>query len=469
VNAWPTVSHFATLRICTDAKSSPSRRTNGTCLTDSTAAAAASRTLPHSNTKVDLLRKWFGRGLGNDPGFPLFATIAQRSPAVAAAIDDLLKTTHRFTPDALHELHHPHDPSESGWCFLGPIATVLARVTDALVEDSSSSAVTQCLGTVTALQRNKDTWTLAIKPSAPGASNPAGEDLVEVDTVVLATGALPRPLEDVADPRGTRVVPCEVALDLAQLASAVQLGETVGVIGNSHSGALVTMNLLSLGATPRVYAEYPVRLAQWECRPEQYVYSATGLKGIAAAFARHQLELASVGSPAPLVNTLPPEQLQIDLDNGVLDTIIPAMGYLPTTLPRIADTDSAEGVGPLARNAATSELEWDECRLPTDLFSLGIREPDYFEAPSQDSGRSPPGFGGPPCQREGMRGEKYVGINGMILRANHIVEIMASRSSRQEAARAHGNPQHRLVVTDRYGDIDGTHGTGTTPTDPLTT
>lgn len=261
----------------------------------------------HSNTKMDLVCRWFGRG---DEAFPLFDTVAQQHSNVKVAIDRLLDATHVF-PDHLDAQQRKHDPSATGWCHLGAIAQVLQSVTDALL---THNEVTQVVGTVTALHQRQGIWEVAIEGGNDGtvAGHTDGDvnpNLHRVDAVVLATGAAPRHLP--VHPGKARVLHCETALDASQLVDHVNPGETVGVVGNSHSGALVTMNLVNLGVMPRVYALGPVRLAKWESPPGQYLYSATGLKGIAAAFARDQMERASRGEPAPLIHHHGSQQLAV--------------------------------------------------------------------------------------------------------------------------------------------------------------
>lgn len=372
---------------------------------------------------MDLVRLWFGRGPPDNPGFDLFTRVAKEHPPVAKAIDTLLQNAHRF-PDELHRLHQQHDPSEMGWCYLGGIATVLGKVTEALL---SQQTIEQHVGTVKSLrQRSQGGWRMHVT-SDSGDVGAHERVTVEVDAVVLATGALPRPLN--VSTHRARSVLSEDALDLEKLAQKVHPGETVGVVGNSHTGALVAMNLLALGCRPRVYARRPVRLAEWELPAKQYLYTATGLKGIAAAFARQQYHLARAGEVAPLAQHIPLEQLKFDLENDSLDALVSSIGYDPTPLPDIFPLAQTQPARRVKRNPATSELEWEDCCGPTALFSLGIREPDYMEEPPSLGAKSPVGFGGQPCQRKGMFGEEYVGINAMILRANHIAQRATSVSA----------------------------------------
>jgi hypothetical protein len=242
----------------------------------------------HSNTKMDLVRKWFGRGPATDKGPSLFDRLARDHPALATAVDDLVGSA-RQLPHAWSETHGKVDPSE-GWCYLGPIANVLQCATDALL--SGGYSVTRLTGTVARVQRrhhrdhqhqqHQHEYQHQHKQPVGGSDGNAqcaawvvtleeAQADVEVHAVVLATGSVPRAPPHRAVCAGVREVPSERAIDRAALARLVRPGETVGVVGNSHTGALVAMNLVDLGATVRVYAERPLRLAQWESPPAQYV------------------------------------------------------------------------------------------------------------------------------------------------------------------------------------------------------
>ena len=130
------------------------------------------------------------------------------------------------------------------------------------------------------------------------------------------------------------------------------------------------------------------------------MWSASGLKGIAAAFALDQLARAARGDAAPLATWRGEEDLFRDSQDGTLDAVCWAIGYDPVPLPDIQVDGSCVGRDTVRRNPATSELEWAGCTVPTRLFSLGIRDPEYFEESSAPAGRSPIGFGGSPCTRE---------------------------------------------------------------------
>jgi hypothetical protein len=93
--------------------------------------------------------------------------------------------------------------------------------------------------------------------------------------------------------------------------------------------------------------------------------------------------------------------LQRDCEDGTLDAVCWAIGYEPAPLPEIIVNGTCVDGATIVRNAATSEFEWPACPVPTRLFGIGIRDPDYFEEPREGGGgRSLPGFGGPPCRRE---------------------------------------------------------------------
>jgi hypothetical protein len=169
-------------------------------------------------------------------------------------------------------LLEPHDPAGPlGWCSIEGMIGPLRAVTKELEQ---SPFVTFLPGTVESLRLDTSTmvWTALGRSSAgegEGEGEGGGEPFeVAGRVLVLSTGAEPRSLELPVLPGGVsvpRVIDMETALDKRDLAallrgtappaSAAATGSglvegggkvVVGVVGNSHSGALILENLRQL-------------------------------------------------------------------------------------------------------------------------------------------------------------------------------------------------------------------------------
>jgi len=324
------------------------------------------------NTKVDVLVRWFTGDL--------FQPYLRLSPKLEETIEDLKQSAF-----PLRKLD-PFDPSDLGWTTLGKVHKILSEVTAILAQDAF---VERRCSSVDVLHSYDKMWYI----------NSSNE---KFSHSILATGSEPKrfpklPPDKFLDP--------EIAMDLQALKKIVdQLKHPrIAVIGNSHSAVLVVKNLHDLGIRGQIFSRRNVRFAEW-IPPGEYLYSTTGIKGVAADFAR---ENASLFEKYEDSSNLNPEEY---------DFIIPAIGYERSQLPQIFLNDIQRFE--TERDSVTSEI------LP-NLYALGIPWPDYWEVP-QSGKAAPPGFGGPPDLREGMFGQDYVGFNGMILRAENISEQIAS-------------------------------------------
>lgn len=122
-----------------------------------------------------------------------------------------------------------------------------------------------------------------------------GSFLIETDagqhfratSVILATGCHPKVLND----KPYNVIPLEVALDPCKLQVYLSANPTTNqpiyVFGASHSGILALRNITLLGVQAVCVYKHPPKYAIYQENNPQIIYDNTGLKGIAAQWARH--------------------------------------------------------------------------------------------------------------------------------------------------------------------------------------
>lgn len=155
-------------------------------------------------------------------------------------------------------------------CLLGNIMPPLNWVTNQLKKQ-----VVTFEGRLTALKRSKN-----------GLDVIADEVIACTNKAILALGSEPL-LADFHAAEQT-VIPLEVALNPEWLATVIDKDDRVGVFGASHSAILVLKNLLDLHINTTNFYRSPLKYA---IRTEQgYLYDNTGLKGLAAKWAREHID-----------------------------------------------------------------------------------------------------------------------------------------------------------------------------------
>lgn len=170
--------------------------------------------------------------------------------------------------------------------------------------------------------------------------------------VVLATGSQPKTLPYGQD----KTISLDLALDKYVLSEHVTDEDTVGVVGNAHSGVLILKSLTEL--------EVP-RIISFEKHPIQFYWDegceASGLQGITAVWAEEHL-----------TPVFPPHIIRIKSDSNhlqawvpICDKIIYAIGYERNPLPPI--------------NGKT-DLEYNDKNgtIMPRLFGLGIAFPKEY-------------------------------------------------------------------------------------------
>ncbi|RAL07435.1 uncharacterized protein BO97DRAFT_356465 [Aspergillus homomorphus CBS 101889] len=175
-------------------------------------------------------------------------------------------------------------------CHLHHAADVVRALTDGVTK---MDGVLACRGTVTAANLSEQTssWTVRIKFQD-------SHDEIDVVTprLVLCTGSSPTEVPIPVSGHHIERLGLDVVLKPSELVSHLPYDKptNIAVVGASHSAILALLNLLDLARSshPEIrikwFTRHPLRYAEfmdgWILRDN------TGLKGLAADFARQQLE-----------------------------------------------------------------------------------------------------------------------------------------------------------------------------------
>ncbi|KAK0525864.1 hypothetical protein OC834_005000 [Tilletia horrida] len=215
----------------------------------------------------------------------------------------------------------------------------------------------------------------------------AGETFL-AERIVLATGSMPRPS---ITPPGTSLQP----LDLDDVLHPSTLHRVlpnpsqarIAVVGASHSAVLALRNLYNAGVPHLVnFARSELKYAVY--KKDYILYDNTGLKGVAADWARDYLEEAGsmrdtsritrVALPGPEAQNPSEDEVYAKHLEGCTH-ILHAWGYVPRPIPRI----TASGLYSAPKSGATVEFDHDTGRFfwkgqkefVPRLFGCGIAFP----------------------------------------------------------------------------------------------
>jgi hypothetical protein len=215
----------------------------------------------------------------------------------------------------------------------------LQKITDFLC-----SQVCPVRSALKALDFEHDIWNIAVEGKTFSAQR-----------VVLATGSHPRSLNYACE----HEIPLDIALDKKELAQQVHGDDTIAVVGSAHSAVLIMKFLseLPVGRIINFYnkpLQYVQNMGTWILHPE------SGLKGVAAEWARNVLEK---NPPANLIRLLNTESLR-EAWLPICNKIVYAAGFERTTLPPINGS-----LEPVTYDATTGVIA-------PHLFGIGIAFPE---------------------------------------------------------------------------------------------
>lgn len=228
---------------------------------------------------------------------------------------------------------------ETSTCSLSEAVKPLQWISDEL-----KKKVNALLDFATAIHREKDQWHIACK-----------ENQVISDNVILALGANPNEMPK--EERLSEVLPMEIALNPNLLATHISEEDTVAVYGASHSAVLVIKNLLDAGCRVINFYKHPLKYAIY--KEDHIIYDNTGLKGLAANYAKSELE--NVSNPRLT-------RCHIDAENA--DHLLAKANKAAYAIGFQARKIHIEGICSTEYNTSTG-------KIATNLYGLGIAYPEF--------------------------------------------------------------------------------------------
>lgn len=227
-------------------------------------------------------------------------------------------------------------------CEIHTMAEPLQWITDHLKQ-----RVINFKNTVEYLSLQKKSWMLKTK-----------ENNFQAKNVILAIGALPKTLS-YSDPK---IIPLSIAMDKVKLKKSLNKSDVVAVFGSSHSAVLALKNCVELNVSkiinfyrrPLIYA---IPFENW------ILFDDTGLKGIAAKWARENID----GKLPPNLERAISNAENIEHYLSQCNKVIYAIGFEKRNLPieGLAHLEYNEHVGIIAPG----------------LFGLGIAFPQKKQNP----------------------------------------------------------------------------------------
>lgn len=206
-------------------------------------------------------------------------------------------------------------------------------------------------GEMKALEFDKDIWNLNVEDVDLTARH-----------VVLATGSHPREMHY----DGVATISLDQALDRYALQTLVTPKDCIAVFGSSHSAVLI-MKFLCEGDVRRIINFYKHPLIYAEDQGTWILHASSGLRGVAAEWARTVLEQN------------PPAHLE-----RYLNTDEHRAQYLPECSKAIYAIGYERNSIPLAGAAGTDELSYDPETgiIGPRLFGIGIAFPEKIVDPA---------------------------------------------------------------------------------------
>lgn len=156
-------------------------------------------------------------------------------------------------------------------CLLSEVVKPLQWITEQLTKQ-----VNAMYAVVNKINKSEQGWSIT------------GENIeVTAKNIILAHGAK----ENIINPNpapNLSSIDMQTSLNPELLAKAVSAEDTVAVYGASHSAVLIVKNLLELNCSVINFYKHPLKYAIYQS--DHIIYDNTGLKGLAAKFAREHME-----------------------------------------------------------------------------------------------------------------------------------------------------------------------------------
>ncbi|KAJ5782830.1 FAD-dependent pyridine nucleotide-disulfide oxidoreductase [Penicillium paradoxum] len=271
-------------------------------------------------------------------------------------------------------------------CSLGFAADMVRSLTTGLMK---MEEVYACHGMVKSANLNEATsnWTIRIKQNS-------SEDLeIEAARLILCTGSFPTAAPIPVSGLNIQRLDLDLVLKPSDLAKALPTDNstTVAIVGASHSAILAILNLTKLAQT-----SHPLLRIQWFTRhPLRYaefkdgwiLRDNTGLKGLAADFARSELEddklptslAGQVLTKIDCAGGQDAEASQYEKYLPGCDYLVQAVGYTRGSLPDLSKNGNPIAVG-FDHDSGRFHEPGQTSDIP-GLFGAGIAFPERVVDP----------------------------------------------------------------------------------------
>ncbi|RMZ80131.1 hypothetical protein DV737_g3192, partial [Chaetothyriales sp. CBS 132003] len=243
---------------------------------------------------------------------------------------DIIDTTPSPNP-----VTHLEQLDQNQHCTIADAADMCRMLTDGLLKRDDVTAV---FGNVNAANWADGCWQL-------GTTHNSNSSHYSSHLLVLCTGSQPKSIK-VPPPTSIKDIHLDIALTPTKLQTTISPSEpaTIAVIGSSHSAVLALLNLYTLATS-----SHPELRIKWFSRsPLLYavpkgdwiLYDNTGLKGLAATWARSHLEDDSrqSGNTARYIEKVELPEGESFITSPALSRcthVVQAIGYAPNPLPSL--------------------------------------------------------------------------------------------------------------------------------------
>lgn len=231
-------------------------------------------------------------------------------------------------------------------------------------------------------------WTVEVEPSNSPLST------VSTARLILATGSRPSGAPIPIPGLSIQRVTLDIALKPSRLTTSLPQDATVAVIGASHSAILVLMNLYKLASTShpnlriKWFTRNPLKYAEY--RDGWIKRDNTGLKGVAADWARTQLEVTELQTShagkyitkIECSGGYAKEKAQYEAHLPGCSHLVQATGFTRDPLPMLSgDGVALEGLK--YDHDTGGFVDQNQAAVP-GLFGAGIAFPERVKNPEGD-------------------------------------------------------------------------------------
>ena len=257
-------------------------------------------------------------------------------------------------------------PGDKG-CALSHVAKLCRELSDGLRNHPQVQDL-ECR--VISADRKDGIWNVALDSE--------GEQEARAEALYLCTGSVPATYHLDA----CQELPLLTALTPSLLKAALPRDATVVVVGNSHSAVLVLKNLYDLEQRPAKvihYARHPLKYAVY--MDGWILYDNTGLKGVAAEWAKEVLDKDAVDWPGytRVSDETGFKRAVEDARSSAKSLhVVGAIGFQRDLLP---DVREEAPIPSITHDRATGQLQSSENSKLDGLYGFGIAFPELWTDP----------------------------------------------------------------------------------------